>query len=63
LEISILLTFLQIWYQLVDNVLHGSIKADILQGVGLMDDISTSWTSIIFLQMLHQTALTNLKEK
>lgn len=46
--------FHQVRHQLVDNILHCAVEADVLQRMGLMDDILAGWTSVIFLQVFHQ---------
>ena len=50
-------TFQDVWHQLVDNVLHGSVEADVLQRMGLVDDAVALWTCVPLLQVLYQTAL------
>lgn len=54
-----LLTFHQIRHQLINNILHCAVKADVLQRMGLMDDILAGWTGVILLQVFHQAAFTN----
>jgi len=50
-------TFLQLRHQFVHNVLHGAIEADVLQGMGLVDDVVAGGAGLLLLQVLHQAAL------
>lgn len=52
-----ILTRLEIGNQLVDNILHGSVEADVLKRMRLMYDNLACRTGVLLLQMLHQTAL------
>lgn len=52
------LIVLQIWHQLVYNVLHSSVVADVLQRVALMNHDFTGRACVVILQMFDQAALT-----
>lgn len=43
--------------QFVDNILHGSVKADVLKRMRLVYDNLTRRTRVLLLQMFHQAAL------
>jgi len=47
----------QLRHQFVHNVLHGAIEADVLQGMGLVDDVVAGGAGLLLLQVLHQAAL------
>jgi len=47
---------LEIRDELIHNVLHGAVVADIIQGMTLMNDYVTSGTGVVLLEMLHKAA-------
>lgn len=50
-------TFLKIGNQFVNDILHGSVKADVLKWMRLMYDNLACWTGVLLLQVFHQAAL------
>lgn len=44
---------LQHGYQFAHNVLHGAVKGNVVEWVGLVDDDVTGGTSVAFLEVLH----------
>lgn len=55
-------TFLQIGHQLVDDVLHGPIEADVLQRMRLVDDAFACRTGAVLLQMLDKAAFADCEQ-
>ena len=54
---------LKIRTEIVDNVLHGSVVTDVVEGMTDMDDDFTGWAGIELLEMSHQTTLTNCRRR
>jgi hypothetical protein len=50
---------LKIRTEVVDNVLHGSVITDVVEGMTDMDNDFTGWAGIELLEMSHQATLTN----
>lgn len=50
-------TFLEVGNQFVDDILHGSVKADVLKRMRLMYDNLACRAGVLLLQMFHQAAL------
>jgi len=55
--VKVLVLMGQLRHQFVHNVLHGAIEADVLQGMGLVDDVVAGGAGLLLLQVLHQAAL------
>lgn len=51
------LTLLKIRNQFVDDILHSSVEAYILEGVRLMYHYLTCWTGVLLFQMFYQATL------
>ena len=49
------LTFLQMRHQFVHNVLHGSVEGDVVEGVGLVDNLVAGGAGVLLLEVLHET--------
>ena len=57
------LTFLEVGHQLVDDVLHGAVEADVLQRVRLVDHDVARRACVVLLQMLDQAALADCEQE
>ena len=53
------LTFIEVWHQFVDNILHGPIRAEVHQRLCLMDLDIALGTELATLEILDNATLAN----